>query len=202
VLTPWRRGEVALIAGICDRGMRSLIGICWCGYLSSYFFSSHLFHGCVSHHFHALWFADRQPQLELANLIFWTNFLFFRMQGSQSVANRDVFALYTTRPREVPRIQHRRCPPCWEPCPYFQMAARMVQVISTGLGSTPRTDGTGLRSRSPIAGEVVQFPYFSRGERLESERADAWLDAICPKGQARPIPRVCGAVGFGVFFEQ
>jgi len=129
VLTPWRRGEVALIAGICDRGMRSLIGICWCGYLSSYFFSSHLFHGCVSHHFHALWFADRQPQLELANLIFWTNFLFFRMQGSQSVANRDVFALYTTRPRGSSPYSTSvaTMPALLEPCPYFQMAARMVE---------------------------------------------------------------------------
>src|ERR1700722_11731696 len=43
VLTPWRRGEVALIAGICDKGMRSSIGICRCGYLSSYLFSSHSF---------------------------------------------------------------------------------------------------------------------------------------------------------------
>jgi hypothetical protein len=93
-------------------------------------------------------------------------------------------------------------PALLEPCPYFQMAARMGQVISIRLGSTPRTGRTGLRSRSPVAEEVVRFPYFSRGERLESERADAWLDAICPKGQARPTPRVCGAVGFGVFFEQ
>ena len=65
-------------------------------------------------------------------------------------------------------------------------------MISIGLGSTPRTDGTGLRSRSTIAGKVVQFPYFSRGEGLESERADAWLDEFVPKGQTRPIRGAAG----------